>query len=114
MGNKLQNTIANYKIHLFGLSVRDKLLIISTYLFGLPALYLVLTDNNKAGYVNQQARKALVLWLAFFAVFFALRLFDNFLWGVGIQVPSLLIERLVMIIIIGYAVFRAYQAVRQK
>ncbi|OGC23347.1 hypothetical protein A2291_06770 [candidate division WOR-1 bacterium RIFOXYB2_FULL_42_35] len=93
---------------------KKKILVLSAYLTGIPAIYLVLSDNNRAGYLNQQARKAFILWLCFFALFFTVRLLDNLLWKIGARVPSELIERLAIFMMMAYAVFRAHQAIGAK
>ena len=92
--------------------INDKLKVAFAYLFGIPALYLVLMDDKKSGYVSQHGRQALVLWVLFFLIFFGVRSLIDFIWGI-IFIPFLNgLEILAVVGMAGYAVFCAYSAFR--
>lgn len=53
--------------------IRDRGLVFSAYLFGFPALYIVLTEKKNNGFVRRNGEKALFAWVLLFLTFFSFR-----------------------------------------
>ncbi|MBI5400253.1 hypothetical protein HZB07_06600 [Candidatus Saganbacteria bacterium] len=90
--------------------IKNNFLVAAAYLFGIPALYIALTDWRKKDYVGFHGGQALVLWCWFFVIFFAVRLLVDLVWGFS-YIPILIwLERLTVLALGGYAVYCAYRA----
>ncbi|NQT29665.1 MAG: hypothetical protein HQ596_03750 [Candidatus Saganbacteria bacterium] len=89
------------------MGIKDKLLVSSAYLFGVPALYIVLTDSRKKEYIGGHGAAAFRLWVIFFVIFFALRFFVNLIWSYK-YIPQLGYFELLVVVGMGiYALFAA-------
>ncbi len=94
------------------MTIKEKYLVAAAYLFGFPALYIILSDHRKKPSIIGQGEQALVLWLGFFAVLIGLRFLINLLW-LAIYIPYLnYLENLAVLIMIGYALYRAARALK--
>ncbi|MBN2058334.1 MAG: hypothetical protein JW782_06025 [Candidatus Saganbacteria bacterium] len=84
------------------MKIKDSILVASAYLFGIPALYIVLTDLRKKEYIGFHGGQALLLWCCFFIIFFGQRALAD---------PGQeWIEQTVLIVLGAYAVFCAYRS----
>jgi len=63
------------------IELREKMLSSAAYLFGVPALYIILTEMRKKEYAGYHGRQAFLLWAAFIVIFFGLRLLVNLVWS---------------------------------
>jgi uncharacterized membrane protein len=82
------------------------------YLFGVPAIYIILIDNKKDKFVLFHAFQALRMWLWFFVVFFLLRLVINLVWKL-VYIPYLdKLEIFAAIFMTGYAIYCAKRVAR--
>jgi hypothetical protein len=96
------------------ISIKERILSFSAYTFGLPALYIVLTedrDKNFSGYHGAQAFK---LWCFYFGIFFAYRFLVDLVWKIR-YLPGL--ERLEIFMVLGmgtYALFCGYLSLSGK
>jgi hypothetical protein len=89
--------------------INDRILASSAYLFGIPALYIILTANRKKPYVGQHGARAFFLWVFFLAVFFGVRALNDYVWSRNF-IPQL--ERLetAAVVLMGiWAFFLAFQ-----
>ena len=94
--------------------INDRLTVAFAYLFGIPALYLVLTDDKKKGYVSYHVRQAFFLWVLFFLAFFGIRYLIDLIWRIR-YIPFLSgLEILAAGLMAGYAIFCAYSAFAGK
>ena len=94
--------------------INDRLLASSAYLFGIPALYIVLTDNHKKGFVGAHGARAFLLWVLFFAVFFGVRALIDRVWETNF-VPELeLLEPVAVAVMAAYALFCGYRSLRGR
>ncbi|MFA6549567.1 MAG: hypothetical protein WCT39_06560, partial [Candidatus Margulisiibacteriota bacterium] len=66
----------------------DKILAAASYFFGVPALWVVLTEKKEKGFLYFHGVQAFYLWLYFFIAFFALRLLILLVWRL-VYVPYL-------------------------
>jgi hypothetical protein len=57
----------------------NRTLAASAYFFGIPALYLVLTERRKKPFIGEHSARALLLWTGYFLFFFVLRSGVNWL-----------------------------------
>lgn len=90
--------------------LNDKIFASTAYLFGVPALYLVLTEHKKEPYLGFHGQQAFQLWVWFFVIFFTLRFFINFIWSF-FYIPYLeKMEVLASLIMGGYAIYCAYRS----
>ena len=90
--------------------LNDKIFVSSAYLFGIPALYIVLTERKKEDYLGAHGQQAFWLWIWFLIIFFSLRFFINLIWGF-FYIPYLeKSEVLAAFLLGGYAVFCAYRS----
>jgi hypothetical protein len=62
-------------------SLWDRILAASAYFFGIPALYIVLTENRNKGYLGYHGAQAFFLWGMMLIVFFALRFYIDWMWS---------------------------------
>ncbi len=92
--------------------MNDKLLAASAYFFGIPALYIVLTEKRKDEFVGAHGAAALFLWVRIFTVFFLLRLLVDLVWRFR-YVPDLdLIEPAAAILLWGHSAYQGLLAAR--
>jgi uncharacterized membrane protein len=90
----------------------NRLLAASAYLFGVPALYIILTGERKRPMVGEHGAQALLLWISFFAIFFLLRLAINLLWLL-VYIPHLdYLETLAVLLMAGYAIRSAWRVIK--
>jgi hypothetical protein len=83
-------------------SFKDRILAASAYFFGVPALYIVLTENRDKAYAGHHGAQAFWLWSLMFLMFFSLRFLIDWMWSQR-YVPEL--EKLEMVVV---AVMGAY------
>ena len=94
--------------------INDRLLVTSAYLFGIPALYIVLTDNRKKAYVGYHATRAFLLWVLFFIIFFSLRFVIDLVWSTNF-IPQLeRLEKISVVLMGAFAVFCGYRGFVSK
>jgi uncharacterized membrane protein len=87
-----------------------RLLSASAYLFGIPALYIVLTVKEKGDFVRRHGSQAFLLWIAFFVIFFMIRLLIDWLWSWA-YMPGLAWFEITAVFLMGcYAVFCAWRS----
>ena len=92
--------------------ITDRLLVASAYIFGWPALYIVLSNKRKSRYVGLQGEQAFMLWLMMVVFFLALRFLINLLWSIK-YTPQLEIVELVVLSLMGiYVLYRGLKASR--
>jgi len=90
--------------------LNDKIFASSAYLFGIPALYIVLTEKKKEDYLGYHGQQALLLWVWFFILFFSLRFLINLVWSF-FYIPYLeKTEVLLAVLMVGYVLFCAYRS----
>ncbi|MFH1542316.1 MAG: hypothetical protein ABIE84_04410 [bacterium] len=90
--------------------MKSRLFAASAYLFGIPALYIVLTQNKGAGFVRYHAEQALYLWLTYLTIFFLIRLFIGLLWSAQ-YIPGLqFLELAAVLFMAAYLLYRAYKS----
>ncbi|OGB87991.1 hypothetical protein A3H38_02880 [candidate division WOR-1 bacterium RIFCSPLOWO2_02_FULL_46_20] len=95
-------------------SIGDRLLSAAAYLFGIPAMYIVLTKNRQRGYVGYHGAQAYLLWIIFVLIFFVTRIGIDLLWSLK-YLPQLdYIERVAVIIMAIYALSRGWQSLLGK
>ncbi|MFC1511289.1 hypothetical protein ACFL5U_02775 [Candidatus Margulisiibacteriota bacterium] len=82
----------------------------SAYIFGIPALYIILTENRRTNYVRQHGEQAFYMWLVFFAVFFTLRFLINLLWSIKYAPALEIVEMSAVVLMAGYAAFRGIRS----
>jgi len=86
-----------------------KILSASAYLFGIPALYIILTVQKKDDFVRRHGSQAFLLWISFFVIFFVIRMAIDWLWSRA-YVPGLAWLEIAAVFLIGcYAVFCAWR-----
>lgn len=91
-----------------GLSAR--ILSASAYLFGIPALYIVLTVKQKDDFARRHGSQAFLLWVSFFVIFFMIRMIIDWLWSRA-YVPGLAWFEIVAVVFMGcYAVYCAWRS----
>jgi uncharacterized membrane protein len=91
-------------------SKNDRTLAAASYLLGVPALWVVLTERKEKGFIYLHGEQAFYLWLRFFIAFFALRLLITLLWRI-VYVPYLdLFETLLVVLMAGYAAYCGYRS----
>jgi uncharacterized membrane protein len=94
--------------------INDRLLVSSAYLFGIPALYIVLTDNRKKAYVRYHAARAFSLWVLFFMIFFSIRFVIDLVWSTNF-IPQLENLETISVVLMGaFAVFCGYRGFMGK
>jgi hypothetical protein len=81
-----------------------------TYLLGIPALYILLTDLRKKDYVGPHAEQALYLWFLFFSGIFVFRFLLDLVWHFWYFPYLAWLEWLVIGGMAVYAVRCAYRA----
>jgi uncharacterized membrane protein len=87
-----------------------RILSASAYLFGIPALYIVLTVKQKDDFVRRHGSQAFLLWVSFFVIFFMIRMVIDWLWSRA-YAPGLVWLEIVAIVLMGcYAVFCAVRS----
>jgi hypothetical protein len=64
-------------------NLKERVLSASAYVFGIPALYIVLNDNKKKSYVGSHGARAFTLWISFLVIFFIIRFSVNLIWRVS-------------------------------
>lgn len=87
----------------------DKVFAASAYLFGVPALYIILTEHRKKKFLGEHGARAFLLWLTFIFVFFALRFVIDSIWVTNF-VPQL--ERVEPAALLLMATYLLYRGVR--
>jgi Kef-type K+ transport system membrane component KefB len=90
---------------------KDKIIAALGYLFGIPALYIVLTKNKRG---RKHGTQAFILWIFFFIIFFTIRFLINTLWGVAYDSQLDKIELFVVIAMGLYAFFCAIRCLLGK
>lgn len=65
------------------INFKERVLSASAYIFGIPALYIVLTGDKKKSYVGTHGAQAFTFWASFLAIFFAIRFFIDLIWRVS-------------------------------
>ena len=89
--------------------INDRLLVSAAYLFGIPALYIVLTDDRKKSYVRDHAARAFLLWVLFFIIFFSIRFVIDLVWSTNF-IPELeSLERISVMLMGAVAVYCGYR-----
>jgi uncharacterized membrane protein len=92
--------------------LNDRILASSAYIFGIPALYIVLTDLRKKEFIGGHGAQALVLWIVYFVTFFAIRSLVNLAWLIR-YIPYLdWMETLAVVIMGAYAVYCGFRSFR--
>ncbi len=94
--------------------INERLLISSAYLFGIPALYIVLTSARKSGDVGRHGAQAFGLWVLFFAIFFGIRYLIDFVWAKNFAPGLEKLEIFTVVMMGSYALFRAYRGFTGK
>ena len=61
----------------------EKQLAAGAYVFGVPALYIILTKYRYNKFLSFHAAQAFVLWVLWFLMLIGVRLGFNFLWNLG-------------------------------
>ncbi|MDD5382706.1 MAG: hypothetical protein PHH60_03515 [Candidatus Margulisbacteria bacterium] len=89
---------------------KDRILSALAYLFGIPALYIILTANRKREYVSQHGVRAFIIWVLFFVLFFSLRSFINLIWGWYYWPPLSFLEVVLGVAMLFYILYRAGRA----
>ena len=114
LGRWFESTPSHYSQKIIAMRINDRLLVASAYLFGIPALYIVLTDNRKMGYIGYHGSRAFILWVLFFVIFFTARFFIDLVWSTEF-IPGLEIIEQVLVLVMGaYAIFCGFRSFRGK
>ncbi|PIS30618.1 hypothetical protein COT42_02650 [Candidatus Saganbacteria bacterium CG08_land_8_20_14_0_20_45_16] len=88
-------------------ATKDKFWAATAYLFGVPALYLVLTRPVGVGFVGYHAKQAFYLWLYYALIGLGLKLFVHWIWLYWF-VPGLeTLSNLIFLAMFCYAAFCA-------
>ena len=85
------------------MQTKERFLIASAYLFGVPALYIILTEYRKKKYIGFHGAQALMLWIVYFAMFFTVRFGLNLLLAIRYFPPAEMVEPAISIAMGGYA-----------
>jgi len=89
------------------MTTKTKILAASAYLFGIPALYIVLALGKKDRELAEHGSRAMFLWCGYFLIFFGLRFLINFIWRFR-YLPALeWLEIAVVLFLAGHAIFSA-------
>lgn len=92
------------------MKLKDRILAAAAYIFGIPALYIILTENRHRPFLGYHGTQALKLWLIYLGSFFALRLIINLIW-LNYYVPALaILENMVAAAMAGYALYCGYRS----
>jgi len=92
------------------MNIFQRILAASAYLFGIPAIYIVLTEQQRKSFVRYHADRALVLWLIGFGVFFSLRMLIDFIWSKNYLPGLIYLEWTFSVLLCCYLVFCAIRA----
>jgi len=96
------------------MTTKIKILAASAYLFGIPALYIVLALGKKDKELAEHASRAMFFWCNYFLVFFGWRFLINFIWRFR-YLPALeWLEIAVLLFLAGHAIFSAVKVFRAK
>jgi uncharacterized membrane protein len=91
------------------INFKDRILSAAAYLFGIPALYIILTEKKKQKFAGFHGTQAFYLWLLYFMLFFAVRFVINWVWQ-ATYIPWLNIaEIMVVFLMIGYTLYCAFR-----
>jgi len=111
--------MTNYKLCAKGASAsggqitnEEKLLAAAGYAFFIPALYIALTDKRKQRFLAFAAAQSIILWILFILVFIALRILLNLIWTISYFPILNQIAFLIKLIMWGYALFLASEAIK--
>lgn len=85
-------------------------MVFSAYLFGIPALYIVLSDCRKREYAGYHGAQAFLLWAIFFMVFFTLRFNLDRMLMIRYAAGAEWIEPIFSAVLGGYALFCGIRA----
>ena len=91
--------------------MKDRLMSASAYLFGIPALYIILTEHKRKKFLGYHGPQAFYLWLAYFVIFFGVRYLIDRVWANNYIAGLNVIENLVLFLLGGYTLYCAYRAV---
>jgi len=86
-----------------------KILSASAYLFGIPALYIILTVQKKDDFVRRHGSQAFLLWIAFFVIFFMIRMVIDWFWRRAYTPGLARLETTAVFLMGCYAVFCAWR-----
>lgn len=86
-----------------------------SYLFFVPALYLILSDKRKTQYAALHAAQALVLWCAITVVFIGMRVvYLTLVFTLGYFWVIDIFMKLIHLAMWGYAAYCGYLAFKEK
>ncbi len=90
--------------------ISDRILIATAYLFGIPALYIVLTDARKKKYVGGHGAQAFFTWIIFFIIFFGNRYLTELAWRSNFSFDLGKLETALVVVMAAYAVYAAVRS----
>ena len=91
-------------------SFKERFFSAFAYIFGIPALYVVLTKVRAKRYLGFHGAQAFVLWATFIVCFFALRYIINMIWSQQ-YIERLEVVEIIAVVLMGlYLVLCAYRA----
>ncbi|MFH1825675.1 MAG: hypothetical protein ABH823_00075 [bacterium] len=92
------------------MKIGSRLLAAFAYIFGIPALYIVLTEKRHNEALGWHGAQALKLWAGYFVIFFSLRFLINSAWQSHYWPLLNNLELLAVVLMAGYALFCGYRA----
>jgi uncharacterized membrane protein len=92
----------------------ERILVSSAYLFGIPALYIVLTAKKKDDYIRRHGSQAFLLWVLYFVIFFLARFLIDWQWSRAYSPQLDKIEILLVALMGFYAIFCGYRSLLGK
>ncbi|MCX5750574.1 MAG: hypothetical protein NT099_02705 [Candidatus Saganbacteria bacterium] len=87
----------------------EKTLAAAAYLFGVPALYIILTDLRNNKYLSFHAAQAGLLWLSWIVAIVVVRILFSLIWLLFYAWPLDPLAFLVNLVIWGYIAFCGYR-----
>ena len=91
------------------MKIKDRILVTSAYIFGIPALYIVLTGYRKQEYLGHHGAQAFYLWCLYFIIFFAWRFLVDSVWATSYLPSWNIIELVILLAMGGYAAWCGYR-----
>jgi uncharacterized membrane protein len=96
------------------ISIKDKIVSFSAYVFGVPALYIVLTEDRNKSFIGYHGAQAFKLWCFYFGIFFAYRFLVDLVWKIR-YLPGLgKVEIFLVLGMASYSLFCGYLTLRGK
>jgi len=88
----------------------DKMLCAASYAFGVPSLYIILTDKRKDKFTGFHGTQSLFMWIGYVVVWIVMKVIIDVVWSI-VYLPVLSsLARLVMLLMWLYALWCGYRA----